>query len=253
MRQGNKFAVLSLLWTLPALALTGGDTTSQYKACLDLIAINPMSAADAAQYWGGIGGGMLALHCRAGAFFALRQFREAGEMYERLATSNETVSNLPNRVALLGRAGRSYLLAGIPQKAMTSLTAGLMQSPNDPALRQDRAVTHIGLKNYRSALEDLDVVIAQQPGNVDALIFRATAWRNLEGWNQAHADLAKALALDAGRSEAYLERGLLKAAGGDMMGAKTDWEYVLRLHPQGVVANAAQQNLKKLEEKNHNQ
>jgi regulator of sirC expression with transglutaminase-like and TPR domain len=93
-------------------------------------------------------------------------------------------------------------------------------------------------------------VIAQQPGNVDALIFRATAWRNLEGWNQAHADVAKALALDAGRPEAYLERGLLKAAGGDMIGAKTDWEYVLRLNPQGVVANAAQQNLKKIQENN---
>jgi tetratricopeptide (TPR) repeat protein len=248
--KGTKFAALNLLWTLPALALTGGDAASQYKACLDLITVNPLSAVDAAQYWGGIGGGALALHCRAGAFFALRRFREAGEMYERLATSNEAASGLPGRVALLGRAGKSYLLAGIPQKAMTTLTAGLVQAPNDPELRQDRAATQITLKNYRDALEDLDVVIAQQPGNVDALIFRATAWRNLEGWNQAHADVAKALALDAGRPEAYLERGLLKAAGGDMIGAKTDWEYVLRLNPQGVVANAAQQNLKKIQENN---
>lgn len=231
--------------SMPAAALNGGDAQSQYGACIQLIQVNALSALDAAQYWSGIGGGALAQHCRAGALFSLRRYREAAEIFERLAGDPSPAAGLPARVELLAFSGKAYLLAGQPQKAIAVLTAAILQAPERGDIRQDRAVSFITQKNYTAALEDLNIVIERNQNAADALVFRATAWRMLEGYAQANADIAKALALNPSHQEAYLERGLLKAAGGDMTGARTDWEYVIRLNPQSVVANAAQQNLTK--------
>ncbi|MFN8693079.1 MAG: hypothetical protein ACK5XX_01590 [Holosporales bacterium] len=249
MRAGLFYVVLLCLAGLarPAAAFGGEtDNASQYKACLQLIEVNPLSALDAAQYWGGTGGGAAAQHCRAAALFSLRRFRDAAEIYERLASSPNPDASLPARVELLAQGGKAYLLAGQPQKSVILLTTAILQAPDRVDIRQDRAVAYITLKNYSGVLEDLNSVLAVTPNAVDALIFRATAWRMLQSYAPANADIAKALALDPSRQEAYLERGLLKAAGGDITGARTDWEYVIRLNPQSVVANAAQQNLNKV-------
>jgi regulator of sirC expression with transglutaminase-like and TPR domain len=89
-------------------------------------------------------------------------------------------------------------------------------------------------------------VLADDAGNVEALTFRASAYRFLNRLPEAEADISQVLLIQPDRPEALLERGAIRAIGGDFVGARQDWEQIVRIVPDSVAAQAAQDNIQKL-------
>jgi tetratricopeptide (TPR) repeat protein len=89
----------------------------------------------------------------------------------------------------------------------------------------------------------LDRALALDPGRVDALVFRAAAWRNESRLPRAQEDIDRAIALDPDNPEALLERGIERKLAGDTAGAREDWVRAKTLAPDTATADLAEQNL----------
>lgn len=88
-------------------------------------------------------------------------------------------------------------------------------------------------QSYESAIATLTRAIDCNPKNVAAYVMRGTLyWRELNQTDRAIRDLDQALALDARRWEALLNRGFAYQAAGDL---QRSWED-LRRYAQGAPA-----------------
>ena len=110
----------------------------------------------------------------------------------------------------------------------------------------DRAITRASVGDYWDAIDDLNRAIDMDPQRVDALIFRATAWRKLDNLNLAHDDVARAAEIAPGNVDALLERGNIRLLRGDRAAAAADWQRVVELNAKSPAADAARDNLAKL-------
>jgi tetratricopeptide (TPR) repeat protein len=81
------------------------------------------------------------------------------------------------------------------------------------------------------------------PGRLDALIYRAAAYRALHRLDPALVDIEKALAEAPNSVPALLERGNIRSLGGDLEGARSDWARVVRFAPRSAAGRAARANL----------
>ncbi|MDP2332971.1 MAG: tetratricopeptide repeat protein [Reyranella sp.] len=89
---------------------------------------------------------------------------------------------------------------------------------------------------YVRAIADFDRVLALQPGNVEALIRRGDAHRQLGEFGRALADLNNAIALAPDHSQAYVFRGLIHGSRGDAELALRDYNLALDRDPRDVDA-----------------
>jgi tetratricopeptide (TPR) repeat protein len=89
-------------------------------------------------------------------------------------------------------------------------------------------------------------VLDLSPKRVDALIYRASAYRQLGSLDLALDDATRALTLDPNAIAGLLERGNIRRLKGDSAGAKVDWQRILALAPKSAEAQAAADNLANL-------
>jgi tetratricopeptide (TPR) repeat protein len=89
-------------------------------------------------------------------------------------------------------------------------------------------------------------VLKTDPGRIDALIYRASAYRGLGRLAPALADVDKALTLAPDSVPALLERGNIRRLGGDNDGARQDWARVAELAPGSAAEAAAKKNIERL-------
>jgi len=98
-------------------------------------------------------------------------------------------------------------------------------------------------QHFAVMVDDLNAVLDQTPNRVDALVYRASAYRQLGSIDLATDDIDRALRLDPNSVAGLLERGNLRRLKNDAAGAKADWQQVLKLSPGTPAAASAQDNL----------
>jgi len=137
----------------------------------------------------------------------------------------------------------------VSSSALAAQSAALSLEPDNVELLIDRSVTLAQARNYWEAIDDLNRALELAPGRGDVLVLRASAYRYVDALDLAAEDLAAALAHNPDDVEALLERGILRRLTGDDDGARADWVRVVSLDPQGPAAEAARDNLERLDVK----
>ncbi len=213
----------------------------EYERCLAMLGPDPSGAHDFADAWVATGGGDGAAHCLGLADIELGEADTGAEELDKLAATSKAPSTA--RASIYGQAGAAWLIAGMPDRALASLTLALSMAPDDPDLLIDRSEAEGTLERYKEALEDLNRALELDPHRPEALVLRAAAYRQLNKLDQAQDDIDRAIGLDAENADALLERGILRQRRGDRAGARVDWEQAVRLSPDTATGDLAQQNL----------
>lgn len=247
-------ATFALLWLTPAEAQLGRDMSAEeiaYEFCLNQVATDPEAAFDRAIAWEDQGGGPAAVHCSAVALIALEQFGDAATRLDEVAqnTNNGLTANV--RAELLQQSANAWMMEGFPLQAVQSLDAALALEPTITGLSTslwfDRARAHVMDGNWPDAIDNLMIVISDQPGAKDALTLRATGYRSLGEVGLAQEDLARVLDDDPDYAPALIERGVVHRFLGNDDAARADWIRVLLLEETGELADAARRHLHELD------
>jgi tetratricopeptide (TPR) repeat protein len=147
------------------------------------------------------------------------------------------------RAHMLARAGRLWLMSGEAARALAAQTEGLVLAPDHVGLLIDRGVSLIFLGRHWEALDDLYHALDLEPGNIEALVFRAGIYRELDALDLAEDDLDRVLEIEPGHVDALYERGEVRFAHGDIAGARADWMRVVGFAPGAPTAGAARARL----------
>ena len=123
---------------------------TRYERCLALAKRDPRDTVSLAEAWHASGGSGGALHCAAMALVGLRRYADAAEKLDE-AARDATAGGAELRAELYDQAGNAWLLAAEPQKAETSLSAGLALAPGDSEIRFDRARARAAHKVWAGA------------------------------------------------------------------------------------------------------
>lgn len=217
----------------------------EYERCLQMLDEDPEGARSLADNWAMQGGGEGAAHCAALAMLSLGEAERAAEALERIATRSQ--AGIAARAAVFGQAGQAWIASGRPLRAHAALSLALALTPADPELLAERAMASLALDRPADALADVEQAVAADASLADGWVIRASALRRLERLAPAADSVAQALRLDADNVEALLERGIIRQAQGDATGARTDWERVIELAPDGAAADLAAQNMALIE------
>lgn len=206
---------------------------------------NPKSALKTARTWREAGGGFPAEHCAAIALIGLKRYADAARRLEALAGAMMTES-ADLRGGALDQAGQAWLLADKPARAKAAFDGALAFEPHNAAFMIDHSEAVAAAGHYWEAIDDLNRAITIEPDNVDALMFRASAYRHVGGADAlalAQADIDHALKLKPDSVPALLEQGNIRRLRNNAAGAKADWERVIALAPQSNAAQYARYNL----------
>jgi tetratricopeptide (TPR) repeat protein len=219
---------------------------AMYDKCMALTKSDPGAARDLAERWQSRGGAHPADHCYAISLVELKQYKEGATRLETLA---KAMIHAPAslRAEVLDQAAQAWLLASDPARAYAADTAALDMLPNDPDILIDRAEAAGSEGWYDKAVPDLDRVLKADPGRVTALVYRATAYRQLDRLDEATADIDRAVKLAPDSPAALLERGDIRRLKGDLNGARQDWVRVSELAPGSEADTEAKTNIERLE------
>ena len=210
---------------------------ADYNECLDMIEEDPEGALLFAR---GLSGDA-ALHCEGLAQIELGSPEIGAPILVRIGMdANEEPAA---RAAILGQASRAYLMIDQAEQARAATQAALALLPDDPDLRFDDAIAALAGKDFAGAIADLAVTLTADPKNSEALVARATAYRELGKLDLARTDADAAVALDPTDQDALLERGTIRQRLGDSAGARADWQQVQAIDPASSSADLATQNL----------
>ena len=169
---------LVLFLLLTAAVPVPEDDGAHYRRCLDAARAEPAKGLAIAQDWRNANGGFPAAHCAAVALFELKRYAEAAQNFEALGGA--MMQRSPElRAGALQQAGQAWLLAGKPEAARAAFDAALRFTPRDPELLIDRARADGAAEAYRDAVADLDAALAIEPKRAEALVYRASAYRQL--------------------------------------------------------------------------
>ncbi len=230
------------------LAAHGTEAGRRYTACMLLARKDAGQAQSAARDWHAKGGGVPAMHCLSVALLSLGYYAQAAENMEALARGDHKLS-AALRSDLYGQAGNAWNIAGKPGRALRAQSAALKLKPDDADLLIDRGITLAGSARYWDALDDLNRALEIAPGRVEALVFRAAAWRKLGSLELAEEDIDRALLRAPENRSALLERGLIFEVNGDLAAARAAWLLMLDLAPDGPLTEAARGNLERIDVK----
>jgi tetratricopeptide (TPR) repeat protein len=244
--QGTSLLSLLLLAMAAPAAAVESEDAKTYDHCMSLARQTPEEGFETASQWRDEGGGLPAEHCVAIALDGMKEYEEAANRLELLATEmvRETAAL---RAEVLSQAAEAWSEAGQPEHAEAALTEAMRIDPHNPDYPVSRSVAKADLKDYQGAIEDLDRAITEGGPRGDALAYRAAARRFLGDLPAARADADKAVQVAPGLPEAWLERANIRRLTGDTAGARKDWIKVLELAPDSPAADAARDNLEALD------
>ena len=204
-----------------------------YQICLTAARRNPDAGFESAIAWRDEGGGPPAQHCVALALFGLGQFSEAATRLEALAANMPTATTR-EQSAILGQAGSVWLHAG---------------DPTDPELWIDRGDALARGGEYWDAVDNFSAALDRDDQRLDALIFRAAAYRLLAVPDLARDDIARVLLIDHDNPDALMELGAVEAGLGAFDAARETWLRVLSVAPGSPAAAAAREALQQMDVK----
>jgi tetratricopeptide (TPR) repeat protein len=217
-----------------------------YRACLALARGKPEEGFERAANMLAMRAGAPARHCLAVALIGRGRYPEAAHALEQVADEARDESL---RVEALAQAGNVWIMAGDLKRATSVLGEAIRNSPNDADLYIDRSIALAGTGSHFEAIDDLNRAIELDRKRAEAYVFRATAYRQVDAPDLALQDVEAALALKPGLTEALVERGILRRQAGNVAGARADWIAVLQREPDSPAADAARDNLEKMDVK----
>lgn len=183
----------------------------QHKACLERIAEDQELALEEAMIWRDQGGGRRARHCEAMALFALGHESEAANRLDDLASGADGGSNAM-RINFRTEAANFWIAADNSKRAYASATEGLKLDRRDVGLRIARARAYALTGQYDYAEIDLTNVLRIDPGNAEALRYRADARFNQDALDAAKTDIEASLLADPTSVETAVLRGRINEA-----------------------------------------
>lgn len=240
-------ALMTALPTAPQVVLAAEiDHAQQYRACIALVYREPDKAFASAKAWEAQGGGVSARHCAALAAFERGLYPEAAERLEALA------GELPRdgRVSpaeVLAQAANVWLMADDVDRARLVIDAAVNMAPDDGAILVDQGRIRAAAGDYAGALAALDQAVVLVPEDGDAQAFRASALRHLGRLEEARRTAETAVKVDPENASALLERGLVRHAQGDLLGARLDWQATVERFDGTPAAETARARLEALE------
>lgn len=217
-----------------------------YQSCLALARAKPAEGFEAAITWRDEGGGPAARHCTAIALAGLGQLDEAAQRLEDLA-QNMSGFGAQERAAVLQQAGQVWLRLGNGTRAYAVLSAALKLDDGNAGLWIGRGEILARASEYWEAIDDFNEALDRDPNSLDALVFRAAAYRLLSVPDLAADDLARALALDPNNPDALTELGMVRKDKGDRDGARQAWLAAINAAPGSPAADTARAAIERMD------
>jgi tetratricopeptide (TPR) repeat protein len=203
-------------------------TVGDYDSCVALVASDAKKALDYARKWKPNAGAetTAALHCEALALSALGRDAEAATTFSQVALN---MGDAPKeaQAEAFAQAASAWVLAEDLARARTAIDQALALDPTSEHLIA-RANIRAMAKDWEGVRVDAGEVLVELPTSVEALTLRAAALRNLGYPHAALADAERAVSIAPHNLSALLERGRMRAAQGNVAGARSDWEDVVR-------------------------
>ena len=222
--------------------------TEAYRTCIAQTQQNAEAGFEAAIAWRDEGGGPPALHCVALALFGLGQMDEAAKRLEELADAMPEASDA-ERASVLGQAGTVWLQLRNLERAHEVLSKSISLDGRNPERWIDRGEAFARAGEYWDAIDDFSAALDRAPGHIDALIFRAAAYRLLDIDDLARDDIDRVLDFAPNQPDALVELGALHAKSGAFEDARAVWLQVLSIAPDSAAGRAAQAGLEQMDVK----
>lgn len=190
------------------LALAEAD---RLEACVAKIEVDPEEAYEDALAWSHEGNRPGARQCTALALIALGNFETGADRLTKLAKSSDAGS-MEQRALYLTQAGHAWMQAGAPDAAIVSFSDALNLAPGTADLLLDRATAYVVVEEWDKALTDLDLLLANLPGDAIGHQLRAEVHLNKSRYDLAMKDINASLATDPTNIDTLLVRGRVREA-----------------------------------------
>lgn len=190
------------------LALAEAD---RLEACVAKIEVDPEEAYEDGLAWSYEGNRPAARQCTALALIALGNFETGADRLTKLAKSSDAGS-MEQRALYLTQAGHAWMQAGAPDAAIVSFTDALNLAPGTADLLLDRATAYVVVEEWDKALSDLDLLLANLPGDALGHQLRAEVHLNKNNYELAMKDVNASLAADPKNIDTLLVRGRVREA-----------------------------------------
>lgn len=181
------------------------------QACFDQIDRDPELAYQDGLTWISRGNRPAARHCTALALIAMGQEAEGALRLEELANATDA-GGIDERGVYLAQSGNAWLLAGMPDEAIVTLTNAMKLRPSDGELYVDRARAHVMNRAWADAAKDLDIAIARSAGGSESYRLRGHARLKLNRLAEAWSDVEAAMRLAPTDVKVVVLRGDVREA-----------------------------------------
>jgi tetratricopeptide (TPR) repeat protein len=187
------------------------DEGQKLQACVDRIDRDPEGAYQDGLTWLSLGNRPAARHCTALALVAMGEEAEGAARLEELANAPDA-GGLDERGVYLAQSGNAWLLAGMPDEAIVTLTNAMKLRPSDGELFKDRARAHVLKKQWTDAAKDLDTAIVMSAGDAEAYRLRGMSRLKLNRLGEAWSDVDAAMKLAPTDVKVLVLRGDVREA-----------------------------------------
>jgi tetratricopeptide (TPR) repeat protein len=155
-----------------------------------------------------------------------------------LGDVNRVLQLAPDDPDMLNMRGIEYYALGMYddepdayEKAVRAYTAAIEASPKDAIVYANRGYSRRRLADFEGALEDFNTALQLDPDCDHARKGRAVAWAKLGDAARAMEDADYFFERSPRDANAFVERGYVKVAAGDMEGGYADFDEAARLEP----------------------
>ncbi|MDP3495144.1 MAG: hypothetical protein Q8R82_18695 [Hyphomonadaceae bacterium] len=152
-----------------------------------------------------------ARQCTALALIALGQEAEGAARLEELANAPDA-GGIEERGVYLAQSGNAWLMAGLPDAAIVTLTNAMKLRPEDGELYTDRARAYLLQQKWTEAGKDLDAAIQLSAGNAEAFRMRGYALLKMNRLADAWGDVETAMRLAPKDVDVLVLRGDVREA-----------------------------------------
>jgi len=223
----------------------------RFNECIDLALDDPKAAIGDAIRWRTEGGKYLAQHCLGFAYAEQFQWAAATKAFVDAAQEAEVAKDF-RTARFWVQAGNAALAGGQADAALAHLSAALVQGTltgqEKGEAHLDLARVHVARKDYAAAKREFDLVHKLVPEDPLGWLLSATLARREGQLERAKADIGVAAKLAPKDADIALETGNIAYQGGDVAGAKLNWEQAIAIKDNGLAARQARQYLTQLEQ-----
>lgn len=165
------------------------------------------------------------------AFLSLTAWNRCRQWKDDLALWSDVIAKYPRSLVPYHCCGVCYINKGKYAKALESYNKGMKYAlPGSKTHIEsliNRSASFLKLGFDREAVDDLSIVLRDDPDNAMAYNNRGIAYKNLKDYNMALSDLGKAVILNKSNSQSLLNRGEIYFNLGDYEKAMNDYNSVI--------------------------